>query len=102
VTTVSLTLHGDPDEVDIQARQLRIELLALDVDRVDLAAQDEPPPLSKGVDPATFSTIIVAMSSSPVLVRLGRVLRDWVNRSIKRKIVVRDGDRSLEITGTRT
>ena len=97
--TVSLTLQGDPAEVDEQARQLRTELLALDVDRVDFGGDGPPPQGSKAVDAATVSTVIVALSSSPVLVQLGRVLRDWVTRDERRKIVVRDGDRSLELTG---
>jgi hypothetical protein len=46
------------------------------------------------------TTIVVAVSGSPVLVQLGRVLRDWVTRGNSRKIIARDGGRSLEITGT--
>ena len=100
--TILVTLYSDdPFEVDRQARLLRSELLALDVDRVNFADPDElPPSHAKGVDPATLSTIVVALSSSPVLVQLGRFLRDWVNRANNRKIIVRDGNRSLEITGT--
>ncbi|MCP2165468.1 effector-associated constant component EACC1 [Goodfellowiella coeruleoviolacea] len=97
---VSVTVLGEPGEVDEQARQLRGELRALDVARVEFAPGGELPPGAKAVDPATVSTIIVALASSRVLVQLGKVLQDWVNRGRDRKIVVRDGDRSLEITGT--
>ncbi|GAA3434314.1 effector-associated constant component EACC1 [Kutzneria kofuensis] len=100
MTTVSLTLHGDPEDVDSQARQLRTELLDLDVDSADFAAGGPAPELSKGADADTVSTIIVALTTSPVLVQLGRVLRDWVRRDERRKIEVRDGDRSIVLTNT--
>jgi hypothetical protein len=100
VTTISVTvLDDDPGTVDRLSRQLRTELLALDVDRADLVLDDEVPPGAKA-DAGTIVSIVVALSGSPVLVQLGRVLRDWVNRANGRKIVVRDGDRSMEITGT--
>jgi hypothetical protein len=100
VTTVSLTLHGDPEDVDTQARQLRAELLDLDVDSVDFAPGGPPPAASKGVDPATISEIIVALSSSPVLIQLGRLLRDWVARGTERKIEIEVGKKKLTITGS--
>lgn len=99
MTTVSLTLHGDPEDVDPEARRLRAELLDLDVDSAEFAA-GEAPTGSKGVDPGAVSTIIVALSTSPVLVQLGRVLRDWVTRDDRRKIEVRDGKRSITLTNT--
>jgi hypothetical protein len=99
VTTVSLTvLDEDPGVADRLSRELRRELQALDVDRVDLVLDGEVPPGAKA-DVGTVTAIVVALSGSPVLVQLGRVLRDWVNRGAKRKIVVREGDRSIEISG---
>jgi hypothetical protein len=98
VTTVSLILHGDPEDVDGQARQLRAELLDLDVDSADFAPGGPPPAASKGVDADTVSTIIVALSTSPVFIQLGRALRDWVTRGQHRKIEVRDGERSIVLT----
>lgn len=100
MTTVSLTLHGDPEDVDGQARRLRTELLDLDVDSVEFAPGGPPPETSKGVDPGSVSAIIVALSSSPVLIQFGRVLRAWVTRGAERKIEVRVGDRKLTITGS--
>jgi len=42
--------------------------------------------------------LIIALVSSPLLVAsLGR-LYDWIARRRARQIVIRDGDRSLEIT----
>lgn len=100
MTTVSLLLHGDPDEVDDQARLLRTELLDLDVDSAEFAPGGPAPELSKGADADTISTIIVALSTSPVLLQLVRVLRDWVRRDERRKIELRDGERSMLLTNT--
>jgi hypothetical protein len=100
VMIISLTvLDEDPGKADQLSRDLRHELRGLDVDRADLVFDRELPAGAK-TDAGAISTIVVALTSCPVLVQLGRVLRDWVNRANGRKIVVREGDRSLEITGT--
>jgi hypothetical protein len=99
VTTISVTvLDEDPGTVDRLARSLRTELLALDVDGVELVYDTELPDGVKA-DPATVTAVVVAVTGSPVLVQLGRVLRDWVNRANGRKLVIRNGDRTIEITG---
>lgn len=99
VKTVSLTLLGAPEDVDLQARRLRNELLGLDLESVEIAPSSQPvPPSAKGLDPAVVTTIVATAASSPVLIQLGRVLRDWVNRNSRGRIVVKDGDRILEIS----
>lgn len=102
MTVFALTVHaeGDPEEADRLARRLRSELSALDLEEVDLVKDGAVPPLAKSVDPATVTTILVAAATSPVLVQLAGTLRDWVNRGRHRKIVVKTGNRSIEITGT--
>lgn len=98
MTTFSVTLQDDdPDVLDRQIRLLREDVRGLDVD-VDFAPGPPAPEDAKGVDPQTLSTIIVAVSGSPVLVQLGRVLAQFVDRG-KRKVIVKDGDRTLEIQG---
>lgn len=102
VMTISVTVQDDdPGEADRLHRELYRELTALDVDDLELVTDPEIPPLAKA-DPANIEAIIVALASSPVLVQLGALLRDWVNRANGRKIVVKDGDRSLEITAPTT
>jgi Effector Associated Constant Component 1 len=99
VTTISVTVvDDDPAEADRLSRELRTEILALDVDRAELVL-DRAVPAGAKADAGTVETIVVALSASPVLVQLAGLLRDWVNRANHRKIVVRDGDRSLELTG---
>ncbi|WP_253841729.1 effector-associated constant component EACC1 [Actinokineospora globicatena] len=101
--SISVHVHGaDESESDALTRQLRAELLELDVDSVDLGGKGTPPEHSKGVDPATLTTLVVAVSSSPVLVELARALRDWITRAADRKITITAADgRALEITGAR-
>ncbi|HEV2782346.1 MAG TPA: hypothetical protein VGX25_23385 [Actinophytocola sp.] len=98
MTTLSLTVVDDDlAEVDRLSRELRNEVLALDVDRAELVLAEAP--AGAKADAGTVETVLVALSASPVLVQLAGLLRDWVNRANGRKIVVRDGDRSLELTG---
>ena len=96
MTTISLTVVDE--DADRLARQLRTELLGLDVDSADLVLDTNVPPGAK-TDMGTVTTIAVTLASSPVLIQLGGLLRDWVNRANGRKLVVKDGDRSIEITG---
>ncbi len=99
VTTISVTVvDNDAGAVDRLTRSLRTELLGLDVDEVELIHSGGVPEGAKA-DAATVTSLVVALAGSPVLVQLGRVLRDWVNRANGRKLVVRDGKRSIEITG---
>lgn len=102
VTDISLTVpYDDPVVADEQIRQLREELLGLDVDAVEFAPGPPVPTGAKGVDVAAVTSLVVTLSSSPVLIILGRTLRDWVNRGNGRSLVVRKGGRSLEIKGSR-
>lgn len=98
--TISLTVvDEDPGEADRLSRQLRTELLGLDVESAELVLDTDVPEGAKA-DAGTITTIIVALASSPVLVQLGGALRDWITRGRDRKIVIRDGKRSLELTAT--
>src|SRR5262245_56698553 len=98
VTSILVTVvDEDAGEVDRLTRSLRTELLALDVDGVELVHGTAPE--GAKADAALITELVVALAGSPVLIQLGRVLRDWVNRANGRKLVVRDGDRSIEITG---
>lgn len=97
--TVSLTVcDDDPATADRQTRGLLGEVRALDVDVTTTGAP--PPDGARGVDPDTLTTIVVTLSGSWVLVELASAVRDWITRADKRTIVIRGGDRSLEITGT--
>jgi hypothetical protein len=97
--TISVTVvDEDPGEADRLSRQLRTELLRLDIHSVELVL-DPTVPRGAKADAGTVSTIVVTLASSPVLVQLAGALRDWINRGRHRKVVVREGDRLLELTG---
>jgi hypothetical protein len=101
MTTLTLTVLGDEQAADTDVRQLREELRHLKLDSIDLAPGPvDPPAGSKGVDQGAVTTLVLVVSGSPVLTQLAGVLRDWVNRGQGRRIVVRDGARSLELDGT--
>ncbi|MEU5691145.1 hypothetical protein [Actinosynnema sp. NPDC020468] len=102
MTNISVTVEGsDPGRVDFETRQLLGEIKALRVP-AEFAPGEAPPPDSKGWDPATVSTIIASLAASPVLVRLGRVLQDWVNRDRHRALTIKDGNRTVTIKGRAT
>lgn len=95
------TADGDTYETDVQARQVRQELLSLDLDDVSLSRQAREPDNSKG-DAIAVGTLIVTMANSAVLVAVCQVIRAWVTRSQGRRATIRYGKepgQSLEITG---
>ena len=76
-------------------RQLRAELVELDIESVDLAADGSAPDGAKGTDPVTLGAIIVALSASGgVFTALIETLRDWLGRHGRRHqiSVTIDGD----------
>lgn len=95
------TSDGDADETDRRTRQLRQELLALDVDDITLPSTHHAPAGAKG-DPISIGTLVVSLANSAALVEICRVVRAWVTRDHGRRITLKDGDRTLEITGANT
>jgi hypothetical protein len=102
VPTISVEVcDDDPSERDNLYLNLREELLSLDIEDAEFSV-DPTRPAGAKADPASITEIVVALAGSRVLLQVAAFLRDWVKRSAKRKIVVRDGDRTLEITGATT
>jgi hypothetical protein len=92
----------DAGHVQALTRQLRRELLHLDVDSVDLARQVSSPEGAKGGAGAEVlgGLVVVAALSRPLLRALVDVTRAWLQRSGQRSIrIVVDGD-ELEIQGS--
>jgi hypothetical protein len=103
VTTISLHISADeePERLDRLTRLFREELLGLDVDGVTLARNGQAPPDARG-DAISVGTLIVTLANSAGLVGLCQLARTWVTRDQGRRIIVKNGKRSLEITGTNT
>jgi hypothetical protein len=102
MTSISVTVHDqDLAIADQLARQLRTELLGLDIDNAKFDTDShEYVSGSKGIDPETVTTIIVTLAGSPVLRQLGRVLQDFVNRDRHREVTVKRGKDSITIKGS--
>jgi hypothetical protein len=103
VNTVSVHVHVDenPERLDRLTRLLREELLGLDIDDVTLARNGHAPPGARG-DAISVGTLIVTLANSAGLVGVCQLLRTWVTRDQGRRITIKDGKRTLEITGANT
>jgi hypothetical protein len=99
---VHLDADDDQEGIDRLTGQLRQELLELDVADVRRETADSPVPGAKG-DAVSVGTLVVSLADSVVLTALVtgvcQVLRAWVTRHRDRRVVLKDGDRSLELTG---
>lgn len=88
----------ESDELDRLTRNLRTELLELNVERVDLASGSTAPPGTKSAEAFTLGTLVI--STMPVFVpKLVEFLQSWVMRAEDRKVKIKSqvGDRSIEL-----
>lgn len=90
---------SDDQELDHLTRRLRTDLLALDVE--DVTFPSEPPALdgAKGVGP-DLGTLVVTLGNSAVLLSVCQLIRTWVLHNKNRKVVIKDGDRSVELVAS--
>jgi hypothetical protein len=97
--SLSIEIGEDPGtddlDLDASARQLRRELLELDVDAVD-RARDPAQPGARGGGELT-DVLIVTLSNSTAVVAMIGVLKAWLTRKQGRRIKVTIGDKSLEL-----
>jgi hypothetical protein len=91
--------EADDEELARLSRQLRDELLELDVERVDYRRGPAPDGAKSGAA-VSLGTLVIALSDSAVLAAAVGVLRAWVRRGSGRKVTVRLGEDKLEIKGT--
>jgi hypothetical protein len=97
-----LQLEGDqdmtPEELDSITRQLRSELLDLQVENVDLITTQDVPPGAKSAEAITLGTM--AITVLPIFVpKIIEFLQSWVTRNDGKTVKVKSqaGDRSIEI-----
>lgn len=99
---VRVALDGaslDDDEVERLVRQLRSELLELDVSSVDPVPSGPAPDGAKGAGPVVIGSIIVGLTASGgVFTALVATLQDWLGRRARRHRITLtiDGD-SIEL-----
>jgi hypothetical protein len=91
----------DDEQRERMARQLRAEVVELDVESVTTAPTGPPPPGAKG-DPVTIGALVVALGAAGgALPELIATLRSWLERRAGRNriSVTIDGD-TLELENT--
>jgi hypothetical protein len=88
----------DPERLDRLTRQLRGELLELEVASVDFVREDQLPEGAKAADAVTLGTLAVVILPS-FLPKLIDYLQSWSLRGEGRKVKVKTqvGDRSIEV-----
>ena len=90
----------DVEELAYLTRQLREDLLHLDVETVDLARAGEAPTGTKAVDPVTAGTLLVTLAASGgVITTLINALQSWLTRHERRSLTLEMGGDKLEVTG---
>jgi hypothetical protein len=107
MTQLLINLEVSP-ETDVErlveaTRQLRRELLELDVEAADFVAAGPAPQTAKAGMPIDWGKLLVTLTASGgALTTLINVLHSWISRRQQGSIALEiDGDR-LEITGTPT
>jgi hypothetical protein len=88
----------DAEQVAEATRQLRRELLDLDVEAVEQPRAGEPPPGSKAVELATLGALLVTVAKSQLLGPVVAAVRSWLAGSQRSVRLELDGD-VLELTG---
>jgi hypothetical protein len=98
---LTLVIDGGPDvdveELDLLARQLRDQLLQLDVDDVQPLREGAAPPGSKAVDPAAVGTMVVTLAPTVIPGLIG-VLQGWLHGRRAAGVKVTLGRDSIELT----
>ncbi len=101
VQNFSLTISsqgGTPEELDQMTRQLRNELMEIEVESVDLVRAKEIPKGAKAGEVLELGTLAVAVL--PVFIpKVIEYLQSWSLRAESRRVSVKAqvGDRSIEI-----
>jgi hypothetical protein len=103
---LQLTLNLVPDpEVDAAeladlTQRLRREILELDVDQVELPRSGPPPPGAKAIDPFSWGTLIITLTTAGgVLTALIGLLQSWLNRNNQRQVKLAINGDTLEVSG---
>ena len=88
----------DPERLDLLTRQLRAELLDLEVESADFIQKGQLPEGEKAMDAVTLGALAVAVLPG-FLPKLVDYLQSWTLRGEGRKIKVKSqvGDRSIEL-----
>ena len=96
---INTTLDTDDRELDRLTRQLRREILELDVEDVALVESEEAPAGAKGDAIALGALLVTAAASGSLFPGLFDLLKSWLTRHGLRSVTLEiDGDK-LEVKG---
>ncbi|HEX7992907.1 MAG TPA: hypothetical protein VF506_03240 [Streptosporangiaceae bacterium] len=90
---------ADAEAVAEATRQLRRELLELDVDSVESLRSEDPPPGSRAVDVSALGALVVTIAQTPMLGEIVETVRSWLSRSRQGTIKMELNGDVLELTG---
>lgn len=97
---IDLGPEVDVEELEELTRQLRQELLELDVEAVDLVRAGEAPERAKAGDIVTWGMLLVTLAApGGVLTTLINVLQAWLTHDERRSVTLEIDDDKLEVTG---
>jgi hypothetical protein len=89
--------YGDAAELDESARQLRRELLKLEVDQVERPAEGAPPAGAKAAEAVLLGTLVVTAAKEAVGAVVHAVA-DWLTRRPNRSVKLEIAGDSIEVT----
>jgi hypothetical protein len=93
-------LETDMERLAEMTRQLRSELLELDVEDVGLVHTGEIPEGAKAGDPTVWGELFVTLSASGgILVTLVNLIQNWLTRHERCVVTVEIGGDRLEVQG---
>lgn len=93
-------LESDAEELTELTRQLRYELLDLDLESVDLVYNGVLPPKSKAVEPFTFGALLLTLAASGgVITTLINAIQSWLTRHDRRSVTLEIGGDKLVVGG---
>jgi hypothetical protein len=98
ILQVDLGQEADEERVDRATRQLRTELMELDIETVDFLKSGESPDGTKSVEAVTIGSLAVVLL--PIVIpKLLEFLQAWTLRGENRKVIMKTqaGDRLIEL-----
>ena len=95
---IDLGEEVDNEELDQASRQLRAELMEMDLDSVEFVKAEELPAGTKSAEALTLGSLAVTLLPA-LLPKLVEYLQSWSMRAENRRVTVKTqvGDRSIEL-----
>ena len=87
------------EEMEQLTRQLRDELLELNIKEVALVRAGKTPAKAKAGDPIIWGSLLLTLASGGVLTGVITFLQSWLSRRDQRKISLEINGDKLELTG---